>query len=148
MFATLDPVSRRLRFPREREVIITDTVGFIRDLPRELLAAFRATLEELTDASLLLHVVDVSNSDVERRVEAVHRVIVHAIASLSAMVGLDPLVEALGCEIGFVLVEVGEGSDPCNAPVLKGTVAWALSPTAPDGDTSELSPKGLGGSPI
>ena len=75
MFATLDPVSRRLRFPREREVIITDTVGFIRDLPKELLAAFRATLEELTDASLLMHVVDASNSDVERRVEAVHRII-------------------------------------------------------------------------
>ena len=49
MFATLDPVSRRLRFPREREVIITDTVGFIRDLPRDLMAAFHATLEELRD---------------------------------------------------------------------------------------------------
>ncbi len=60
MFATLDPVSRRLRFPREREVIITDTVGFIRDLPGELVAAFRATLEELSDAGLLMHVVDVS----------------------------------------------------------------------------------------
>jgi GTP-binding protein HflX len=75
MFATLDPVSRRLRFPREREVIITDTVGFIRDLPGELVAAFRATLEELTDAGLLMHVVDVSASDFERRIEAVRGVI-------------------------------------------------------------------------
>jgi GTP-binding protein HflX len=75
MFATLDPVSRRLRFPREREVIITDTVGFIRDLPKELVAAFRATLEELSDASLLMHVADVSSSDVERRIEAVRSVI-------------------------------------------------------------------------
>ena len=50
LFATLDPTSRRLRFPREREVIITDTVGFIRDLPKDLVAAFRATLEELDDA--------------------------------------------------------------------------------------------------
>lgn len=61
LFATLDPTSRRLRFPREREVIITDTVGFIRDLPPDLLAAFRATLEELEHADLLLHVVDASD---------------------------------------------------------------------------------------
>ena len=51
MFATLDPVSRRLRFPREREVIITDTVGFIRDLPEDLVAAFHATLEELRQST-------------------------------------------------------------------------------------------------
>jgi len=75
MFATLDPVSRRLRFPREREVIVTDTVGFIRDLPPELVEAFRATLEELEDANLLLHVVDVSAPDFERRIEAVRSVI-------------------------------------------------------------------------
>ena len=75
MFATLDPVSRRLRFPREREVIITDTVGFIRDLPTDLVTAFRATLEELTDASLLLHVVDASAPDGDRRIEAVHGVL-------------------------------------------------------------------------
>ena len=75
MFATLDPVSRRLRFPREREVIITDTVGFIRDLPTDLVTAFRATLEELTDASLLLHVVDASAPDSDRRIEAVRGVL-------------------------------------------------------------------------
>jgi GTP-binding protein HflX len=75
MFATLDPVSRRLRFPREREVIITDTVGFIRDLPADLVSAFRATLEELGDASLLLHVVDASAPDYDRRIEAVRTVL-------------------------------------------------------------------------
>jgi len=61
LFATLDPTSRRLRFPREREVIITDTVGFIKNLPKNLLEAFKATLEELEDADLLIHVVDLSN---------------------------------------------------------------------------------------
>ncbi len=61
LFATLDPTSRRLRFPEDREVIITDTVGFIRDLPAELLQAFKATLEELHEADLLVHVIDVSN---------------------------------------------------------------------------------------
>ena len=75
MFATLDPTSRRLRFPREREVIVTDTVGFIRDLPADLVTAFRATLEELADASLLLHVVDAAAPDCERRIEAVRRVL-------------------------------------------------------------------------
>ncbi len=75
MFATLDPVSRRLRFPRERKVIITDTVGFIRDLPEDLIAAFHATLEELRDASLLLHVVDAASPDVDHRMRAVREVL-------------------------------------------------------------------------
>jgi GTPase len=75
MFATLDPTSRRLRFPQDREVIITDTVGFIRDLPRDLVAAFRATLEELESADLLLHVVDAASPDLERRIEAVRVVL-------------------------------------------------------------------------
>jgi len=61
LFATLDPTSRRLRFPREREVIITDTVGFIKNLPKNLLEAFKATLEELEEADLLIHVADLSN---------------------------------------------------------------------------------------
>jgi GTP-binding protein HflX len=71
LFATLDPASRRLRFPREREVIITDTVGFIQDLPPDLTTAFRATLEELRDADLLLHVVDVSDERFEEHMRAV-----------------------------------------------------------------------------
>jgi GTP-binding protein HflX len=75
MFATLDPTSRRLRFPREREIIITDTVGFIRDLPKDLLAAFRATLEELTDADLFLHVADASNPNLERQVQTVEQLL-------------------------------------------------------------------------
>lgn len=61
LFATLDTRSRRLRFPEEREVVITDTVGFIRDLPKDLFAAFRATFEEAADSDLLLHVVDASD---------------------------------------------------------------------------------------
>jgi GTP-binding protein HflX len=71
MFATLDTASRRLRFPREREVVITDTVGFIRDLPKDLMAAFKATLEELEDADVLLHMVDASNPRYEQQMESV-----------------------------------------------------------------------------
>lgn len=61
LFATLDTASKRLRFPRDMEVVITDTVGFIRDLPKDLMVAFRATLEELENADVLLHVVDIHN---------------------------------------------------------------------------------------
>ena len=75
LFATLDTASRRLRFPRERDVIITDTVGFIRDLPKPLFAAFRATLEELEDADLLMHVVDVSSPRFEEQMESVEKIL-------------------------------------------------------------------------
>ncbi|RMF96333.1 MAG: GTPase HflX [Candidatus Schekmanbacteria bacterium] len=75
MFATLDPASRRLRFPKEREVIITDTVGFIKDLPKDLLNAFRTTLEELEDADLLLHIVDISSPSFERQIKSVNEIL-------------------------------------------------------------------------
>jgi len=71
MFATLDPTSRRLRLPYDQEVIINDTVGFIRDLPDALVSAFRATLEEIADSDLLVHVVDVSNPRVLQQVNSV-----------------------------------------------------------------------------
>ena len=75
LFATLDPISRRLRFPHEREVVITDTVGFIRDLPEELTRAFRATLEEMADADLLLHIVDGSDPDRDQQIRAVEGIL-------------------------------------------------------------------------
>ena len=75
LFATLDPTSRRLRFPDEREIIITDTVGFIRDLPKDLVAAFRATLEELEEADLLIHVVDAADPAREGQIAAVERIL-------------------------------------------------------------------------
>jgi GTPase len=75
LFATLDPKSRRLRFPKERELILTDTVGFIHDLPRELVNAFRATLEEVAEADLLIHLVDAADPDLEDQMEAVRRIL-------------------------------------------------------------------------
>lgn len=75
LFATLDTSTRRLRFPQEREVIITDTVGFIRQLPKSLLGAFKSTLEELEDADLLLQVVDLSNPRFEEQIAAVERIL-------------------------------------------------------------------------
>jgi len=75
LFATLDTATRRLRFPMEREVIITDTVGFIRQLPKSLFGAFTATLEELEDADLLLHVVDISNPRFEQQIASVEQIL-------------------------------------------------------------------------
>lgn len=75
LFATLDPKSSRLRFPRDTEAVITDTVGFIRDLPKELVAAFSATLDELQEADILLHVIDASNPDFEAQVKAVEKIL-------------------------------------------------------------------------
>lgn len=75
LFATLNPVSRRLRFPEEREVIVTDTVGFIRNLPKDLMAAFRTTFEELHEADLLLHVMDASAEDIEEKYETVRKLL-------------------------------------------------------------------------
>lgn len=75
LFATLDPTTRRLKVPQDRELIITDTVGFIRSLPKELVEAFRATLEELEGADLLLHVADASHPELPLQLKAVSEII-------------------------------------------------------------------------
>ncbi len=75
MFATLDPTTRRLRLPREREVIINDTVGFIRDLPPDLLSAFRATLEEISGSRMLIHLIDAANPRWQQQVASVERIL-------------------------------------------------------------------------
>ena len=75
MFATLDPTSRRLRLPHEQDVILNDTVGFIRDLPPDLLAAFRATLEEIADSDVLIHLIDAANPRWEQQLESVERIL-------------------------------------------------------------------------
>jgi GTP-binding protein HflX len=75
MFATLDPTSRRLRLPHDQEIIINDTVGFIRDLPKDLLAAFKATLEEMEESDLLIHLVDASSPQLENQIASVNRIL-------------------------------------------------------------------------
>lgn len=75
LFMTLDPTTRRLRFPRQGEVVLTDTVGFLRDLPPDLINAFRATLEELSEADLLIHVADASDPALEAKIKAVQRIL-------------------------------------------------------------------------
>ncbi|MFH1807752.1 MAG: GTPase HflX [Pseudomonadota bacterium] len=147
LFATLDPTSRRLRFPREREVIITDTVGFIRDLPEDLVNAFRATLEELSDASLLWHVVDVSDpnlvehvASVDRTLEALGlagkpRLVVLNKADLTSELdsavrarGLDALVISARQQKGFERLLNRSAEILWQEEVLVSDSKWALEP--------------------
>ncbi|XOF33443.1 MAG: GTPase HflX [Candidatus Electrothrix sp. YB6] len=106
LFATLDPTSRRLRFPEDTEVIITDTVGFIRNLPAELLKAFESTLEELFEADLLLHVIDVSNHAWKEQVSAVESLLgklevdrIPCLRLYNKIDKLDPLHKPLPAQI-------------------------------------------------
>jgi GTP-binding protein HflX len=75
LFVTLDPLVRQVRLPDSRELLVSDTVGFIDRLPHALVAAFRATLEEVADADLVLHVIDAATTDRDRRIGAVHQVL-------------------------------------------------------------------------
>lgn len=75
LFATLDPTTRRLYLPSGKIILVTDTVGFIQKLPHTLVAAFRATLEEVGEAEILLHVVDISNPNFEQQIASVYQVL-------------------------------------------------------------------------
>jgi GTP-binding protein HflX len=75
LFATLDPTTRRLNLPGNKAVLVTDTVGFIRKLPPTIINAFRATLEELSEASLLLHIVDVASPDAPEQCHTVEKIL-------------------------------------------------------------------------
>jgi GTP-binding protein HflX len=75
LFATLDPTTRRVAMPGGREVLFTDTVGFIQKLPPDIVAAFRATLEEITEADMLLHVVDINHPHAQAQIESVEDVL-------------------------------------------------------------------------
>jgi GTP-binding protein HflX len=118
LFATLDPTSRRLKFPRDTEVIITDTVGFIKDLPKELLAAFRATLEELSSADLLLHVIDISNPRFRDQIESVERILVDLNLSQTPLIRVlnkkdlidDQTVNQLSALLGGIAISANHES--------------------------------------
>jgi GTPase len=75
LFATLDPTTRRLKLPTKQNVLLTDTVGFIKKLPHGLVEAFKATLEEVVQADLLLHVVDISHPQAQEQIDAVNTVL-------------------------------------------------------------------------
>jgi GTP-binding protein HflX len=138
MFATLDPTSRRLRLPREQEVIINDTVGFIRDLPPGLLSAFRATLEEIGDSRLLIHLVDISNSRWPQQIQSVDRILAELhVAQIPAIQALNKsdLMDAGELEvITRQLAQAGDrevvtisATDRATLPPLLGKIGEMLS---------------------
>ncbi len=112
LFATLDPTVRRLRFPHDREIVLLDTVGFIRDLPPPLMQAFSATLEEVGEADLLLHVVDVTDPDIEQQIATVDDLLEQLDAAsvprymvfnkIDALVGDRPQVAEIRDDVFFV----------------------------------------------
>lgn len=92
LFATLDPTTRRITLPNKQEVLLTDTVGFIQKLPTTLVAAFRATLEELQEADLLLHVVDITHQNAHLQAETVRAVLAQLdVADKPAIVALNKI---------------------------------------------------------
>ena len=120
LFATLDTLTRRLRLPDGTVVVLSDTVGFVRDLPHQLVEAFRATLDETAQADLLLHVVDSSAPDREEQIEQVERVLaeigadevpVIVVNNKIDLVGLAPEVHRDPCDnIDRVLVSARTGA--------------------------------------
>ncbi|MEJ2731226.1 MAG: GTPase HflX [Deltaproteobacteria bacterium] len=118
LFATLDPSSRRLKFPKDTEVIITDTVGFIKDLPEDLLVAFRATLEELENADLLLHIIDISNPQYLTQIDSVERIIadlnLESTASIRVLNKIDRLspdkIQKLNRQLGGMAISAKQES--------------------------------------
>jgi GTPase len=92
LFATLDPTTRRAELPDGREYVLTDTVGFVRHLPTQLVEAFRSTLEEVTDADLLVHVVDGSDPLPAEQIQAVREVITQVLRETNAPAPQELLV--------------------------------------------------------
>jgi GTP-binding protein HflX len=112
MFATLDPTSRRLRLPREQEVIINDTVGFIRDLPPGLLSAFRATLEEIGDSRLLIHLVDASNPRWSQQIQSVERILQELhVAQIPAILALNKSDLVPEGDLEMIFRQLAQGGD-------------------------------------
>ncbi len=129
LFATLDPTTRRVSMPGGREVLFTDTVGFIQKLPTDIVAAFRATLEEITEADMLLHVVDATHPHVEAQIESVDDILaeleVDHLPQIVAVNKIDLIseddVQALDLPVSSVAVPIsalnGQGIDAILAAI-------------------------------
>jgi len=123
LFATLDPTIRRLQLREGREVLVSDTVGFIRNLPHQLVAAFRATLEEVVESDLLVHVVDASHRHMRDQIEAARRVLaelgcadkptIMAFNKIDLVTDQEPVAQLASQEAPGVLISArtGEGFD-------------------------------------
>lgn len=120
LFATLDPTTRRTKLPGGREILLTDTVGFIQKLPHQLIAAFRGTLEEVIHADLLLHVVDASHPQYEKHIQAVYQVLKELGADTKPVITVfnkvdkvdsSHLVERMLREAGTIAISAADGTN-------------------------------------
>ncbi|MBI5946940.1 MAG: GTPase HflX [Chloroflexi bacterium] len=134
LFATLDPVTRRLRLPTGETVLLTDTVGFIQKLPTDLVAAFRATLEELEEADLLLHVVDIAHPNAFEHVQTVEATLKDlGVSEKPVLLALNK-VDMLSNEEGAPVHDFdeakavlhGAGSPPANVVLVSAEKRWGL----------------------
>jgi GTP-binding protein HflX len=134
LFATLDPVTRRLGLPSGEVVLLTDTVGFIQKLPTQLVAAFRATLEELEEADLLLHVIDISHPNAYEHTQTVDTTLDElGVGSKARLLALNK-VDLLAGEDGAVVQDydeaqaliVGAGAPPRNVVIISAGERWGL----------------------
>jgi GTP-binding protein HflX len=151
LFATLDPVTRRLALPSGENVLLTDTVGFIQKLPTQLVAAFRATLEELEEADLLLHVVDISHPNAFEHTQTVDSTLtelgVGEKPTLLALNKVDALVGEAGAPVSGYdearAMILGAGAPPRNVVLISAEKRWGLEmlrgriEDALDGDLGE-----------
>jgi GTP-binding protein HflX len=119
LFVTLDPLVRRVRLPDQRELLVSDTVGFIDRLPHALVAAFRATLEEVADADLVLHVIDGAHPDRERHIAAVRRVLEEVGAADVSVLDVYNKIDMLSADEQRRL----QGTDPSSALISARTGA-------------------------
>lgn len=153
LFATLDPVTRRLGLPSGEVVLLTDTVGFIQKLPTQLVAAFRATLEELSEADLLLHVVDISHPNAFEQTQTVESTLRElGVDGKPVLLALNK-VDRLRDEDGNVAEDfdhakaiiLGAGAPPPNVALISAAQRWGLDALrrriegALDGDLEEDS---------
>jgi GTP-binding protein HflX len=123
LFATLDPTTRRLKLPTNQNVLLTDTVGFIKKLPHGLVEAFKATLEEVVQADLLVHVVDISHPQAEEQIDAVNTVLMEIGAADKPVLmvfnkmdqitgGIPPLLREKYSHAVCISARTGEGIEP------------------------------------
>lgn len=132
LFATLDTTTRRITLPNNQEVLLSDTVGFIQKLPPTVVAAFKATLEELSEASVLLHVVDITHPNAEEQAQTVDRILdelgLAEKPKIIAINKIDRLVEGLGLAgegaVDFCLQRIGEGAESVTA--ISAARGWGL----------------------
>jgi GTP-binding protein HflX len=134
LFATLDSTVRRLELPHGHSALVSDTVGFVRDLPHELVEAFRSTLEEATDADLLVHLVDASDADPDHQITSVHEVLdeigaadVRELIAFNKIDAVDASVlgrlRSLHPEASFISARTGDGVDDLLESIVEGVRA-------------------------